>query len=370
MKRPMVGSACPGHDVKRQHVNDTHGAMASQITSASTTSLSQLSQAFEEDMLSQTTAPFVKRELFSVDSCWTPQELGEDGGMKQELLEEKKQEAEFDNGDIGASIPDVAELLEEKRDEAAFDDGHCGASIPDVAECFEEKKEDSDFGNGDCGASVPDDVAQEPGQPRKKLKKYLTAGEILEQIKSGHFESLASSPHLQKDIGIKDSAWERLPARDCVHSLIGQYNLVRQPHELYHFEYSRSPEGVTAWLVTTGFFQRQFRGFARHGSGVGSGKKNKPAPFLDKRAAEQVACEAFKRDAQVQEVRQLLPPRMDRIRNFFFLTKAQRDELEELGYKPSVVQSDIAKAIYNGFRALGCRNVFWDEQDGLSKNAA
>ena len=78
-----------------------------------------------------------------------------------------------------------------------------------------------------------------------------------------------------------------------------------------------------------------------------------------KTEAEESACEVFKHDVQVQEVRRLLPPRMSKVRALATLNRKQKDELEENGLDHSVVRSDMVRVIYNGFRALGCRWGLW-----------
>ena len=154
-----------------------------------------------------------------------------------------------------------------------------------------------------------------------------------------------------------------MSARTCVHDLMVRYNVNDNLKDLYHFKHTACAEGITAVLVASGFNDREFRGFARHGSSVGNTTalaKRTPAPLLDRRAAEQEACEVFKKDGEVDHVRQRLPPPIDRIRKFFNIDKHQKDELAAMGFHPKAVQSDITKAIYSGFRDLGCRTALWD----------
>ena len=53
---------------------------------------------------------------------------------------------------------------------------------------------------------------------------------------------------------------------------------------------------------------------------------------------------------------------MHKIRKFFTLGGTVKGELKELGLDPGVVQQDIMKTIYKGFRDVGCRTSLWDGQ--------
>ena len=123
--------------------------------------------------------------------------------------------------------------------------------------------------------------------------------------------------------------------------------------DLFHFEARRLRGGCTATLVARGFHDRRFEGFGQGASEI-----------LAKRSAELAACQTFKLDHDVNEVRPWLPPSLQQIRKFFSLSKAQKEELTALGADPKTVQSDIVNSIYNGFRDLGCRTELWDALDG------
>ena len=85
----------------------------------------------------------------------------------------------------------------------------------------------------------------------------------------------------------------------------------------------------------------QFRGFAKHGSSIAKGRgKNVEAEKLDRRAAEQAACQVVKKVPDVQEVRRGLPPTMGKMKHFFCLNRKQRDELEAMGFAAETVQGE------------------------------
>ena len=79
------------------------------------------------------------------------------------------------------------------------------ATASDKQQKFEEKEE---VQNRDCEACIQYDAQQPPqGQPQQTRKKDLTAADILELLRTGHFAKLARN--LEKEIGIQDSQWER-----------------------------------------------------------------------------------------------------------------------------------------------------------------
>ena len=163
-------------------------------------------------------------------------------------------------------------------------------------------------------------------QPIKK--KDLTAADIIERLKTGHFEA--------DRIGIKHEKWHTMEPQ--------RYNSSNEP--LHHFEqiYEKHSNLYTAVLVTRGFRDRRFESF--------SGKSIQDA--------QKRACIMFKHDDEIQKVRRKLAPSIGQIRDFFTLDKSQRDQLRALGYESAMVQSDICTSIHRGFRLLGCRHAFWD----------
>ena len=241
-------------------------------------------------------------------------------------------------------------------------------------------------------------------KPRQQMsKKDLTAADIIQRIKTGDFESLAE----RMEIGIRDSDWERMYARRALETEVdlshtttrnpqpatqsGTYDrnirvpstpstVGRDPNnrlsppsqpktcartavvdflrrynnnyceQLFYFELQRAGHGCHATLVTRGFYNRRFE----------SGFSTCASPLAAKRAAEQAACQAFKLDLEVNEVRRRLPPSMKDIRNFFALGRVQKEELRALGFDSASVQLDIMKSIYNGLRKLGCLTSLWD----------
>ncbi|CAE7229034.1 unnamed protein product [Symbiodinium natans] len=183
-------------------------------------------------------------------------------------------------------------------------------------------------------------------KPRQQMsKKDLTAADIIQRIKTGDFESLAE----RMEIGIRDSDWERMYARTAVVDFLRRYNN-NYCEQLFYFELQRAGHGCHATLVTRGFYNRRFE----------SGFSTCASPLAAKRAAEQAACQAFKLDLEVNEVRRRLPPSMKDIRNFFALGRVQKEELRALGFDSASVQLDIMKSIYNGLRKLGCLTSLWD----------
>ena len=80
----------------------------------------------------------------------------------------------------------------------------------------------------------------------------------------------------------------------------------------------------------------------------------------EKRQSETDACAAFKRDAKVDEARKWLMPPLQKVRQHCMLSKAQKEDLSARGFDPEVVQNDIYMLVYSGFRDLGCRTAFWD----------
>ena len=134
---------------------------------------------------------------------------------------------------------------------------------------------------------------------------------------------------------------KKLHSRQAVGRFLAQYNTSEE--RLHHFEHKLDGFGCAATLVLSGFHGRRFEGSSK---GVSKGfSKAVSVSILDKRAAEQAACEAFKRDAQVKEVRRRLPPTMQQIRNFFTLSGERRQQLRAQAFEPGTVQTDIMKSI-------------------------
>ena len=118
----------------------------------------------------------------------------------------------------------------------------------------------------------------------------------------------------------------------------------RESNELV-YEYQTTPdERLCATLVVEDFFDPRFTGQYR----------------ADKHDTETTAAQAFKQDRQVNEVRRWLAPPMWLIRKGTSLTRTQKDELDEKGFKSGTVHKDMQRCIFNGFRALGCRHSLWD----------
>ena len=155
----------------------------------------------------------------------------------------------------------------------------------------------------------------------------------------------------------------RTPARKCVHDLIARYNVSEDPKDLYHFEHTACAEASLLCWLRTALMKENSEASPDMGR---QQQTRQPLPkgrlpqCLTDELPEQAACEMFKRDGEVDEVRQRLPPPMDRIRKFFNIDKHQKDELAAMGFDPKAVQSDITKAIYSGFRDLGCCTALWD----------
>ncbi|CAE7359780.1 unnamed protein product [Symbiodinium natans] len=200
--------------------------------------------------------------------------------------------------------------------------------------------EDAQFAQGGDG----EDAVQ--GQVQHLTKIETNGADIVEWLKTGVFERLAE--RLDGKIGIKDAEWANMGPKEAVRVFLIRYNFDSKEC-LYHFELERSGRGWSATLVTTGFRGRSFTGWA---AGYGG---------TCKREAENDACRAFKADKEVNEARRRLPPTMSTIRQYFTISRAQRDQLRALGMEPGTVQKDVSTCIYNGFRRLGCRTAFWED---------
>eukprot|EP00439_Symbiodinium_sp_Y106_P072063 s1457_g13.t1 len=266
MKRPIFGVDWTGN-LKRQAAKDSHDDMASQSTSApSSSSLSQFSQ---DEVLSQNIALPIKDEM-----SWSLRELAEHADVKQEKPEqsaeatasynwadweadvkqekfEESEEATASNNwaDWEADVKqnkleeseeatasnnwadweaDVKQNKLEESEEATASNNWADWEADVKQEKFEESEEATasnnwadweadvkqekfevkeELQNGECEAAVQDDAQQSPGGQPQIRKKDLTAADIVELLRNGHFAKLARN--LENEIGIQDSQWER-----------------------------------------------------------------------------------------------------------------------------------------------------------------
>ena len=161
--------------------------------------------------------------------------------------------------------------------------GECEVSCPEPAQAWNEAAEKG------CGTAALCSVGN---------RIYnLTASDLVNQIKSGQLAAVAGT--MKRLIGVDNAEWARLEARDALWIFLSRYNSSNKPQ--YHFEHKWHGSRVVAILVTPVFFGRRFQS----------------SPQLGTREAERSACLVFKDDRDVQKVRRVLPPTIQKIKIVF-----------------------------------------------------